>query len=488
MTSDRGEERGVSRRKILECMTWAGTGVLWTVAGGMPRSLGIMGEAAAAGASGLTFLQISDSHVGFDKPANPNAIGTLEEAVSKIKALPVQPSFIIHTGDITHLSKPSEFDDADRIISQARLDVHYVPGEHDVLDEDVKLYRDRYGRGTNGAGWYSFDANGVHFIGLVNVVDLTAGGLGNLGNEQLEWLEDDLKGRAASTPIVVFAHIPLWSVYPAWGWGTEDAARALEYLKRFGSVTVLNGHIHQIMQKVEGNVTFHTAMSTAFPQPAPGAAPSPGPMKVADDKLRSILGITDVNADSNGLPSSTSRCSAEAGHLGHAHNQRDPHRDHACGHAPRRSVRYWRSSRAGCGRSSRDRPVRVHSPAHHGEGRDHRDLDQRGRRPSHRCLEQQALQVEGARYRRQVLLHVHDAWHVRVFLLGASAHDGRRRGRSGERSRRRAMMLDRARQQHPQPGQERIADNGSDPQQDRARRSTYRHPSRGRLRRRRSTA
>jgi 3',5'-cyclic AMP phosphodiesterase CpdA len=172
--------------------------------------------------------------------------------------------------------------------------VHYVPGEHDVLDEDVKLYRDRYGRGTKGAGWYSFDADGVHFIGLVNVVDLKAGGLGNLGNEQLEWLEGDLKGRPASTPIVVFAHIPLWSVYPAWGWGTEDAARALDYLKRFGSVTVLNGHIHQIMQKVEGNVTFHTARSTAFPQPAPGAAPSPGPMKVADDKLRSVLGITDV--------------------------------------------------------------------------------------------------------------------------------------------------------------------------------------------------
>src|SRR5256886_3090117 len=221
MTSDRSEERGVSRRKILECMTWAGTGVLWTVAGGMPRSLGIMGEAAAAAASGLTFLQISDSHVGFDKPANPNALGTLEEAVSKIKALRVKPAFIIHTGDITHLSKPSEFDDADRIISQARLDVHYVPGEHDVLDDGVKLYRERYGRGAKGAGWYSFDANGVHFIGLVNVVDLKAGGLGNLGNEQLEWLEDDLKGRTASTPIVVFAHIPLWSVYPAWGWARK---------------------------------------------------------------------------------------------------------------------------------------------------------------------------------------------------------------------------------------------------------------------------
>jgi 3',5'-cyclic AMP phosphodiesterase CpdA len=295
MGADRDNRNGVSRRKILECMTWAGTGVVWTVGGGMPRSLGIIGEATAAETGGLSFLQISDSHVGFDKAANPNAIGTLEESIRKIKTLPVKPAFIIHTGDITHLSKPSEFDNADRLIAEGRLDVHYVPGEHDFLDEGEKLYRERYGRGSKGAGWYSFDANGVHFIALVNVLDLKAGGLGNLGDEQLEWLEDDLEGRSASTPIVVFAHIPLWSVYPAWGWGTEDAARALDYLKRFGSVTVLNGHIHQIMQKIEGNVTFHTAMSTAFPQPAPGAAPSPGPMKVADDKLRSLLGVTAIN-------------------------------------------------------------------------------------------------------------------------------------------------------------------------------------------------
>jgi 3',5'-cyclic AMP phosphodiesterase CpdA len=294
MASNHNDRQDLSRRKVLECMTWAGTGVIWTIAGGLPRSVGIVGEAMAAAPTGLTFLQISDSHMGFDKPANPNASGTLEEAINKIKTLPVKPSFIIHTGDITHLSKPSEFDNAERIISQARFDVHYVPGEHDVLDDDQKLYRERYGRGTRGNGWYSFDANGVHFIGLVNVVNLKAGGLGNLGDEQLEWLEDDLKGRSASTPIVVFAHIPLWSIYPAWGWGTEDAARALDYLKRFGSVTVLNGHIHQIMQKVEGNVTFHTAMSTAFPQPAPGTAASPGPMKVPDEKLRSVLGITNV--------------------------------------------------------------------------------------------------------------------------------------------------------------------------------------------------
>src|SRR6266508_2369477 len=250
-----------SRRKVLTCMTWAGTGVLWTIAGGVPRSLGLVGEARAQEAAGLSFLQISDSHVGFDRPANPNVIGTLQEAIDKVRALPANPAFMIHTGDITHLSKQKEFDDADKVISQAKLDVHYVPGEHDLLDEDLKLYRERYGRGTRGAGWYSFDANGVHFIGLVNVVDLKAGGLGNLGDEQLEWLDNDLKGRSASTPIVVFAHIPLWSVYPTWGWGTDDSGRALGSLKRFGSVTVLNGHIHQVMQKVEGDVTFHTAMS-----------------------------------------------------------------------------------------------------------------------------------------------------------------------------------------------------------------------------------
>ncbi|WP_407175873.1 metallophosphoesterase family protein [Bradyrhizobium sp. STM 3562] len=288
------EESGISRRRVLECMTWAGTGVLWTISGGVPRSLGLV-DAASAAERGLTFLQISDSHVGFDKPANPNALGTLEEAINKVKALQTKPAFMIHTGDISHLSKASEFDDADRIISQAKLDVHYVPGEHDFLDEEVKFYKERYGKGTKGPGYYSFDANGVHFVGLVNVVDLKAGGLGNLGAEQLEWLEDDLKGKSKSTPIVVFAHIPLWTVYQQWGWGTEDGARALEYLKGFGSVTVLNGHIHQVMQKVEGNVTFHTARSTAFPQPAPGTAPSPGPMKVEDSRLRSVLGIASVN-------------------------------------------------------------------------------------------------------------------------------------------------------------------------------------------------
>ncbi|MFZ3265882.1 MAG: metallophosphoesterase [Terriglobales bacterium] len=234
--------------------------------------------------------------MGFNKPANPDVAATLQAAVDKINALPVAPEFMLHTGDITHLSRPEQFDTVDQILKSARpKDVFFVPGEHDVLDDDGKSYRERYAKNAQGAGWYSFDKKGVHFVGLVNVMNLKAGGLGSLGAEQLEWLEKDVKHLSKSTPVIVFAHIPLWAVYPEWGWGTEDSAQALRYLKRFGSVTVLNGHIHQTMQKVEGNITFHTATSTAFPQPKPGAAPSPGPMKVPAEQLRSLLGVTEVN-------------------------------------------------------------------------------------------------------------------------------------------------------------------------------------------------
>jgi 3',5'-cyclic AMP phosphodiesterase CpdA len=285
---------GIDRRGLLECMAWVGTGVIWTIAGGVPRSAVIGSAEAAALGDGLAFAQISDSHIGFAKEANPDVTATLAAGIARIKGLARQPAFIIHTGDISHLAKPEEFDTADKLIGEAHAQVFYVPGEHDMLVDAGRPYLDRYGKGTQGAGWYSFDHSGVHFVGLVNVVDLKAGGLGRLGDAQLEWLEDDLKGRSAETPIVVFAHIPLWSIYPQWGWGTDDAARALAYLQRFGSVTVLNGHIHQVMQKVEGSVTFHTAMSTAFVLPEPGKAPSPGPMKVEPGRLRQLLGTTDV--------------------------------------------------------------------------------------------------------------------------------------------------------------------------------------------------
>jgi len=286
---------GIDRRGFLRCMAWAGTGALCVVEGGVLKSFAL-GHHRDAGKGQLSFVQISDSHMGFNKPANPDVIGTLKAAVDKIKALALPPEFILHTGDVSHLAKPEEFDNVDQILKSANArDIFFVPGEHDMLDDGGKAFRDRYGRGSEGHGWYSFDKNGVHFIGLVNVMNLKAGGLGTLGPEQLEWLEGDVKRFKHSTPIIVFAHIPLWSVYPQWGWGTDDAAQALSYLKKFGSVTVLNGHIHQTMQKVEGNVTFHTACSTAFPQPAPGKADGPGPMKVPAEQLRSILGITDVN-------------------------------------------------------------------------------------------------------------------------------------------------------------------------------------------------
>jgi 3',5'-cyclic-AMP phosphodiesterase len=280
-------------------MAWVGTGAVWTLSSGVLKGapLGQAGRGAvmAHAAGGLRFAQISDSHIGFDKPANTDVTATLRSAVAKITAEPEPPAFVLHTGDLTHLSKPAEFDTLQQVLSELSVPVFYVPGEHDVLEDDGKSYRQRFGKGTQGAGWHSFDHGGAHFIGLVNVVNLKAGGLGALGTEQLEWLEKDVKQIASSTPIVVFAHIPLWSVYPEWGWGTDDSEQALSYLRRFGSVSVLNGHIHQVMQKVEGHVTFHTAMSTAFPQPAPGSAPSPGPMKVDADRLRKVLGLARMS-------------------------------------------------------------------------------------------------------------------------------------------------------------------------------------------------
>jgi len=291
------DSKQFDRRNFLKCMAWVGTGAAWTLSGGVLKgtTLGQSSPPMMHGDAALRFVQISDSHIGFNKPANADVTATLYETVARIKASPAPPAFVLHTGDLTHLSKAAEFDTLQQVLSELSVPVFYVPGEHDVLEDDGKGYLARFGRGTQGAGWHSFDHGGVHFIGLVNVVNLKAGGLGTLGSEQLEWLERDVKHLKSSTPIVVYAHIPLWSVYPEWGWGTDDSARALSYLKRFGSVSVLNGHIHQVMQKVEGHVTFHTAMSTAFPQPAPGAAPSPGPMKVADDRLREVLGLSRMS-------------------------------------------------------------------------------------------------------------------------------------------------------------------------------------------------
>ena len=287
---------GIDRRGFLECMAWAGAGLVWTVTGGVLSSRVFGAGVGQIEKGDFSFVQISDSHIGFAKPPNTDVVSTLKRTVAKINALPTQPDVLIHTGDLTHLAKPAEFDTVAEVLKEAKVgQTFYVPGEHDIFTDDAKLYLQRHRTGTKGLGWHSYTHKGVHFIGLVNVANLKPGGLGTLGNEQLDWLKKDVAGLGDSTPIVVYAHVPLWTVYAKWGWGTEDAEQALGHLKRFGSVTVLNGHIHQTMKKVEGNVTFHTARSTAFPQGEPGKAESPGPVKnAAADKLRSVLGLTSV--------------------------------------------------------------------------------------------------------------------------------------------------------------------------------------------------
>ncbi len=293
---------GIDRRGFLRCMAWAGTGVVWTLNGGIltSRALGqaaaSLTPAGAAPAGTLNFVQISDSHIGFSKPANSDVGATFRETIARINAMPVAPEFLLHTGDLTHLAEAEEFDGLDQMLRDCKTrQVFYVPGEHDILNDNGATYLERFGKGTRGSGWYSFDRRGVHFVGLVNVAGISEGGLGVMGPEQLAWLAKDLAPLSSETPVVVFAHVPLWMVYPKWGWGTDDGAQALALLKRFGSVTVLNGHIHQAVQKIEGNMTFHTARSTAFPQPAPGTAPKAGPMVVEATKLRSFLGLTSVS-------------------------------------------------------------------------------------------------------------------------------------------------------------------------------------------------
>ncbi|WP_266169579.1 metallophosphoesterase family protein [Dyella subtropica] len=285
------------RRQFLKCMAWAGAGTLWLMKGGVlhAQSLGDGAVASAKDAS-FSFVQISDSHIGFHKAPNMDVAETLRASLAQVNAQSTRPDFLLHTGDLTHLSKPEEFDTLSGLMREARTSrVFYVPGEHDVIGDNGAEFFRRFGERQQAGGWYSFDHHGVHFVGLINVLNLKAGGLGSLGAEQLAWLKKDLASLSAETPLVVFAHMPLWPLYPSWGWGTDDSAEAMTYLRRFGSVSVLNGHIHQIQQKVEGNITFYTARSTAYPQPAPGVGPGPGPMKdLPPGALHHYLGIRDV--------------------------------------------------------------------------------------------------------------------------------------------------------------------------------------------------
>jgi 3',5'-cyclic AMP phosphodiesterase CpdA len=289
-----------SRRNALKCMAYGGAGTLFVLAGGVFTPVDL--ARAATDKTGTArlgkplFVQISDTHIGFNKDANPDVNATLTQSIDIVNAMREQPALIIHTGDITHLSRPAEFDQAQQMFLRLRTtELHTVPGEHDTQDPTVTEYFNRFGKASDNKGYYSFDHAGVHFIALINVLQFKPGGLGTLGDDQLAWVAADLKARSSSTPIVVFAHMPLWTIYEPWGWGTGDADQLMGQLRRFGSVTVLNGHIHQIVQKVEGNMTFHTARSTAYPQPAAGEGAGPAPLKVPADELPRMLGVTSVS-------------------------------------------------------------------------------------------------------------------------------------------------------------------------------------------------
>ena len=290
-----------TRRGALKCLAAGSAGTLFLLSAGVLTPVPLANAAANGrvmrGATPL-FLQISDTHIGFKGPANPDVVSTVRNTIDLANTLPNMPGLVMHTGDITHLSKAEEFDLAQQLLAGlGRGELHVVPGEHDVIDGPGTEFFNRFGAASNNRGYYSFDHAGVHFVALVNVMNFKANGLGALGADQLAWLKNDLEARTASTPIVVFAHMPLWNVYEPWGWGTGDADQAMSYLRRFGSVTVLNGHIHQIVQKVEGNITFHTARSAAYPQPRPGDGAGPGPLRVPLEQLPSMLGLTSVSIE-----------------------------------------------------------------------------------------------------------------------------------------------------------------------------------------------
>jgi 3',5'-cyclic AMP phosphodiesterase CpdA len=295
MSSDR-DPHPMSRRQLIRHSAWFGSALVLTVAGGevISHIAGSGGAAQQQAHPTLRFAQISDSHIGFHGPANPNVADTFSHAVNQVNSLGYTPDFVIHTGDLTHLATPEQFDQVKQMLTGLNTPhVFTVPGEHDSTDDAGQKYRQAFGTGTRGEGWYSFDIAGVHLIGLVNTLNLQK--LGHLGTEQLEFVEKDVASLSSDTPIIVFSHIPLFAMYPDWGWGTEDAAQALSYLKRFSSVTCLNGHVHQLFSKTEGNVTFYSATTTAYPLPHPGDGPAPKPVTLPAGQLRDALGIREVS-------------------------------------------------------------------------------------------------------------------------------------------------------------------------------------------------
>ncbi|WP_067819328.1 metallophosphoesterase family protein [Nocardia inohanensis] len=284
----------MTRRQLIRHSAWFGAAVGLAVVGGeVVSQLASAPPAAAADRPTLRFAQVSDSHIGFQGAANTDVTATFQTAIDQINGLGYTPDFVIHTGDLTHLATPEQFDQVEQMMKGLKTQhVFTVPGEHDATDDAGQRYRQVFGKGTRGDGWYSFDIAGVHVIGLVNTLNLQS--LGHLGRDQLDFVRQDVAGLGDDTPIIVFSHIPLFAMYPQWGWGTDDATEALSYLRRFSSVTCLNGHVHQLFTKTEGNITFYSGTTTAYPLPAPGDGPAPKPVTLPAGKLHDALGIREV--------------------------------------------------------------------------------------------------------------------------------------------------------------------------------------------------
>ncbi|KAA0022806.1 metallophosphoesterase [Antrihabitans cavernicola] len=288
----------MSRRQLMRHTAWFGAAVGLTVVGGEVLSHvgGTPISSAATDRPTLRFAQVSDSHIGFQGAANTNVVDTFGEAISQVNSLGYTPDFVIHTGDLTHLATPEQFDQAKQMMKSLNTPhVFTVPGEHDSTDDGGQRYRDAFGKGSRGDGWYSFDVAGVHVIALVNTLHMTL--LGHLGQDQLDWMRKDVAGLSSDTPIIVFSHIPLFAMYPQWGWGTDDSTQALSYLRRFASVTCLNGHVHQLFTKTDGNITFYSGTTTAYALPKPGepGVTVPKPVTLPAGKLHAALGIREVS-------------------------------------------------------------------------------------------------------------------------------------------------------------------------------------------------
>ena len=287
----------MKRGDFVHHVGWTGAGIVYALS-----AEGLVRATASAEPGAFSFVQISDSHIGYTGPANGDVRATLQQTVASINAMAVQPAFVIHTGDVTHLSKAQEFDDARAMLSALRAPLVTLPGEHDVIGvEGPKRFAASFARkDAAGRGWSAWDQGGIHFVSLINVGEGET--MGQLGDEQIGWLKNDLAARKADTPVVVFGHVPLFAAAPEWGWTTSDGVKAIALLRRFNAVTVLNGHIHQVLEHTDGSIRFATARSTAFPQAAPGTpGAKPGPLAVPPGSLLGVLGYRTVDVASAGV-------------------------------------------------------------------------------------------------------------------------------------------------------------------------------------------